>query len=139
MKTGAELFRLSGKRALVTGSSQGIGFALAQGLSQAGAEIVINGRDVAKVSDAAQTLRAAGATVFELPFDVTDHQAVAKAVDEFEASRGAIDILVNNAGMQFRTELQNFPADKFELLLKTNVFQRIRRGPGGCLSHDRAW
>ena len=122
MDTGTELFRLSGKKALVTGSSQGIGYALALGLSQAGAQIVINGRDVAKLSEAAEKLRAAGATVYELPFDVTEHEAVAASIDEFEASHGAIDILVNNAGMQFRTELQNFPADKFELLLKTNVY-----------------
>lgn len=119
---GTELFNLSGKTALVTGSSQGIGYALAHGLSQAGAQIVLNGRDTAKLSEAASTLRSAGINVHELPFDVTDHDAVKKAVDEYESLHEPIDILVNNAGMQFRTELEEFPADKFELLLKTNVF-----------------
>ena len=117
----SDLFSLAKRRALVTGSSQGIGYALAQGLSEAGAEIVLNGRDVAKLDKAAETLRAAGATVHTLAFDATDHEGVRAAVDGFEAEKGPIDILVNNAGMQHRTELENFPADAFERLLQTNV------------------
>ena len=121
MTTGAALFTLTGSRALITGSSQGIGFALAKGLSDAGAEIVLNGRDTRKLEDAAMRLRDAGATVHTLPFDATDHAAVADAVNGFEAATGPIDILVNNAGMQHRTELENFPADAFERLLQTNI------------------
>jgi len=115
------LFSLSGRRVLITGSSQGIGFALAQGLAEAGAEIILNGRDAAKLAKAAATLRELGATVHEVAFDATDHDGVRKAVDEFEQSNGAIDILINNAGMQHRTELENFPADAFERLLQTNI------------------
>ena len=121
MPKGPALFDLSGKRALITGSSQGIGFALARGLAEAGAAIVLNGRDQAKLAAAADELRCGGATVHELPFDATDHGAVFAAIDGFETKTGAIDILVNNAGMQFRTELENFPADKFDDLLRTNV------------------
>ncbi|MEM9249107.1 MAG: SDR family NAD(P)-dependent oxidoreductase, partial [Pseudomonadota bacterium] len=106
----SDLFSLAGKRALVTGSSQGIGFALARGLAAAGAEVVLNGRDAAKLAAAAQELRDTGARVHELVFDVTDHGAVRAAVDAFEAETGAIDILVNNAGMQHRTALEDFPA-----------------------------
>lgn len=116
-----KLFDLTGKRALVTGSSQGIGFALARGMAAAGAEIVLNGRDVGKLGAAAEILRAEGAHVSELAFDATDHDAVRKAIDGFEAATGPIDILVNNAGMQHRTELENFPADAFQKLLQTNV------------------
>lgn len=116
-----KLFDLTGKRALVTGSSQGIGFALARGMAAAGAEIVLNGRDVGKLGAAAESLRAEGAHVSELAFDATDHDAVRKAIDGFEAATGPIDILVNNAGMQHRTELENFPADAFQKLLQTNV------------------
>lgn len=116
-----QMFDLSGKRALITGSSQGIGFALARGLAAAGAEIVLNGRDTSKLSSAATELKNAGATVHQLPFDATDHAAVRTAIDGFEADVGAIDILINNAGMQHRTELQNFPADAFERLLQTNI------------------
>ncbi|MGO4854134.1 SDR family oxidoreductase [Phaeovulum sp. W22_SRMD_FR3] len=116
-----ELFKLTGKRALVTGSSQGIGFALARGLAAAGAEIVLNGRDLAKLAAAADVLRGEGATVYTLAFDATDHAAVRAAVDGFEAETGAIDILVNNAGMQHRTPLEDFPAEAFERLLRTNI------------------
>jgi gluconate 5-dehydrogenase len=121
MTTGAGLFDLSGKRALISGSSQGIGFALARGLCEAGASVVLNGRDGVKLSAAADVLRGEGHTVYELVFDATHHEAVRTAVDGFEASTGAIDILVNNAGMQHRTELENFPAEQFEKLLQTNI------------------
>lgn len=110
-------FDLTGKRALITGSSQGIGMALAQGLSAAGAQIVLNGRDRAKLATAAEQIP--GAQM--LAFDVTDHLAVRAAIDGFEAAHGAIDILVNNAGMQHRGPLQDFPAEMFEKLLQTNI------------------
>ncbi len=115
------LFDLTGRRALVTGSSQGIGFALARGLAATGARLVLNGRDEAKLDRAAAALRGEGAEVETLAFDATDHDAVRAAVDGFEADRGPIDILVNNAGMQHRTTLEDFPADAFERLLQTNV------------------
>jgi gluconate 5-dehydrogenase len=117
----SDLFSLVGRRALITGSSQGIGLALARGLAEAGAEIILNGRDAAKLKAAADTLGAKGAKVETLAFDATDHGAVRAAVDGFEAGTGAIDILINNAGMQHRTELENFPAEAFERLLQTNI------------------
>jgi len=116
-----ELFSLKGRTALITGSSQGIGFALAQGLAAAGASIVLNGRDVAKLEHAAQALEKAGANVSISAFDVTDHDAVRQAIDLLEANGTQIDILVNNAGMQHRAPLEEFAADAFELLLQTNV------------------
>lgn len=128
------LFDLTGKRALITGSSQGIGYALAKGMAAAGAAIVLNGRDVGKLEKAAADLRAEGATVEVLPFDVTDHEGVKAAVDGFEAAHGPIDILVNNAGMQHRTELENFPADAFERLLQTNVASVFHVGQA-CANH----
>ena len=112
-----ELFDLTGRRALVTGSSQGIGFALAKGLAAAGAEVVLNGRDLAKLAAAAAQI--AGARV--LAFDATKHDEVRTAVDGFEADIGPIDILINNAGMQHRSPLEDFPAEAFERLLQTNV------------------
>jgi gluconate 5-dehydrogenase len=115
------LFDLRGKRALVTGSSQGIGFAMARGMAAAGAEIVLNGRDMAKLTTAAEALRGDGYRVGLLAFDVTDHLGVRAAVDGFEADTGPIDILVNNAGMQHRSPLEDFPVDAFERLLQTNV------------------
>ncbi len=115
------LFDLTGKRALITGSSQGIGFALAKGLAAAGATIVLNGRDAKKLETAADALRNHGDSVTTLAFDATDHAHVRSAIDGFEASTGPIDILVNNAGMQHRAPLEDFPADAFERMLQTNI------------------
>lgn len=115
------LFDLSGQRALITGSSQGIGLALARGLAQHDAAIVLNGRDRAKLTEAARILKEEGHDVVASDFDVTEGEAVRRGVDDIEQNFGAIDILINNAGMQFRTPLEDFPADRWEQLLKTNV------------------
>lgn len=115
------LFGLDGKTVLITGSSQGIGYALAKGLVGAGAAVVINGRNIDKIDAAAAELEAEGATVYKLAFDATDHEAVSKAVCDFEASVGPIDVLINNAGMQHRTPLEDFDPVMFEKLLRTNV------------------
>ena len=117
-----DLFNLSGKTALVTGSSQGIGYALAEGLARAGANVILNGRDESKLGVAAKQLSAIdGIAVHTLPFDVTDHDGCADAVNQFESSNGAIDILVNNAGMQHRSPLEDFDPVMFDKLLQTNV------------------
>lgn len=121
MFNATSLFDLSGKTALITGSSQGIGFALAGGLASAGASIVLNGRNAEKLESAAESLKASGATVHISAFDVTDHDAVAKAVVAIEKETGPINILVNNAGMQHRTPLEDFDPVMFEKLLQTNI------------------
>ena len=123
------LFDLTGKTALITGSSQGIGYTLARGLSEAGAQIVLNGRSADKLAKAAETL---GATA--LPFDVTDHAAARAAVDGFEASDGPIDILINNAGMQHRTALEDFDPADFDKLMATNVTSVFNVGQA-CARH----
>ncbi|HTF71074.1 MAG TPA: SDR family oxidoreductase [Edaphobacter sp.] len=115
------LFSLEGRLALITGSSQGIGLALAKGLAAHGAAVVINGRDEAKVGLAVAQLRTEGHVVHGCEFDVTDLQAVKAGIDKIEAEIGEIDILVNNAGMQFRAPLEDFPEDKWQQLLQTNI------------------
>ena len=115
------LFDLSGRRALITGSSRGIGFELASGLAAAGAEIIVNGSNPDRLSEAAEKLRAMGFTIHELCFDVTDPEAVKEAINRFEADTGSIDILVNNAGMQYRAQLEEFPVEKFEELMRLNL------------------
>ena len=116
-----ELFGLSGKRALITGSSKGIGYALAKGLAGAGAEIVINGRDADRLDQAAAELTASGAVVTTAVFDVTEPAAVKAGVAKIEADIGAIDILINNAGMQHRAPLEEFPDDAWDTLMATNL------------------
>ena len=116
-----KIFDLTSKVALVTGSSQGIGYALAKGLAEAGAKIILNGRKLNKLEAAARKLRKNYESIEILPFDVADHAMVAKKINEHYASGSKIDILVNNAGIQHRAPLEDFSSEKFELLMKTNV------------------
>ncbi len=101
----ASTFRLDGRLALVTGSSAGIGLAIARGLAQAGAAIVLNGRQADKLEASAQALRKEGHTVHVQGFDVTDPAQVRDAVNGIEKDIGPIEILVNNAGIQLRGPL----------------------------------
>jgi gluconate 5-dehydrogenase len=114
-------FDLSGKRALVTGSSRGLGLAMAKALAQAGAAVVLTARDNVALGAAAADLAATGATVNALAFDVSDEDAVVEAIRHCEAEIGQIDILVNNAGMQIRGRLETYSAENFERLLSTHV------------------
>ncbi len=116
-----DLFSLKGRVALVTGSSQGIGLAIAEGLANAGATVVLNGRDVTKLDAAAGVLRSSGHKIETVPFDVTDEEAAKKAVSAIIARHGKIDILFNNAGMQFRTTLEDYPISKWRELFQVNV------------------
>jgi gluconate 5-dehydrogenase len=114
-------FDLSGLRALITGSGQGIGFALAKGLAEAGAAIVLNGRGRERIDLAAAELRKEGCTVDTIVFDVTDRNAVISSINRVESEIGAIDILVNNAGIQHRAPLEDFPADAWERIVNINL------------------
>jgi gluconate 5-dehydrogenase len=113
-------FRLDGRRAVITGSSSGIGLALARALGQAGAALVLNGRDAGKLEAAAQLLRSEGLDASTAAFDVTDSVAVRSAVEAIDAL-GPIDILVNNAGMQIRNPLHDFADADWHTLMRTNL------------------
>lgn len=116
-----EMFSLAGRRALVTGSTQGIGFGLARGLAGAGATVVLNGRGAAKVAAAAERLRAEGFQVEEAAFDVTDGAAATAAVDRIEAEAGPIDILLNNAGINRRAALHEMDEADWRAVIDTNL------------------
>lgn len=116
-----DLFDLTGRRALITGSSRGLGYVLAKGLADAGAEIILNSRDAVALGEAAQTLAESGANVLALAFDVTSPDSIAGAISHAEAEIGPIDILINNAGMLHRAPLVDFPNDTFDRLMTTNV------------------
>jgi gluconate 5-dehydrogenase len=114
-------FRLDGRIALVTGSSAGIGLALARGLGQAGASVVLNGRSAPSCEAAAATLRSEGLQVYTQVFDVTESAQVIQAVDAIESSVGPIDILINNAGIQRRAPFADFVEADWHELIRTNL------------------
>jgi gluconate 5-dehydrogenase len=116
-----KLFDLTGRTALVTGSSKGIGLALAGALGSAGAAVVLNARDPARLDQAKRELQGRGLTVHAFAFDVTDADAVHAGIASIEAQVGAIDILVNNAGMQHRSPFAEFPLDAWRKLTATNL------------------
>ena len=115
------LFDLSGRVALVTGSSRGIGLSFARGLADAGATIVLNGVAPERLERATQACQASGRKVHAAAFDVTDSEAVAEAVARIEHSVGPIEILVNSAGLQSRRALEDFALDEWNRLMAVNV------------------
>jgi len=115
------LFDLTGKRALVTGATHGLGMAMATGLANAGAEIIINGLSKEKMDQAIAAYAAIGIKVHGYVFDVTDEPAVIKFVDQIEKGIGPIDILVNNAGIIKRTPVVDMEVADWELVLKIDL------------------
>lgn len=118
---GAALFDLSGRVSLVTGSSRGIGLALARGLAEAGAKVVLNARGEPSLAEACSTLVADGHEVVYRVFDVCDARAVHEAVNSIECEIGPVDVLVNNVGMQLRASVLDFAVDDFRRLVDVNL------------------
>src|SRR5271166_3933773 len=140
--TVSTLFDLAGKTALVTGSSAGLGLAMARGLAEAGAAVVLNGRDGAKLAATTKAFEAEGHRVLTHPFDVADDAAVRSAFERFDAEDVAIDILVNNAGNQLRKPMLDLRTDEWRHVLDTHLTaaflvgreaarRMIARGRGG--------
>ncbi len=119
--TASPLFDLSGRTALVTGSSRGLGRAMAEGLAQAGAALVLNGSDPGRLAESAAALRAEGHAVHESCFDVTDEAAVVAAFAALDAAGVAVDILVNNAGIQFRKPMLELALADWHRVVDTNL------------------
>ena len=115
------LFDLAGRTALVTGSSRGLGRAIAEGLAKAGARLIVNGVDAARVEAAVAEMRGAGYVVEGAAFDVTDEAGILDAFTRFDAAGTAIDILVNNAGIQMRKPLVEFTSAEWRKVIETNL------------------
>jgi gluconate 5-dehydrogenase len=115
------LFNLAGKTALVTGSSDGLGLAMARGLAAAGAGIVLNGRDERKLTAAARSFEADGRRALAQAFDVADEAAVCGAFEHFDAAGVTIDILVNNAGFQLRKPMLELKTDEWRSVVETHL------------------
>jgi gluconate 5-dehydrogenase len=137
-----ELFSLAGRTALVTGSSRGLGNAIATGFAEAGAALVLNGSDRDRLAKAASVLRDKGHKVTEAVFDVTNESAVTSAFTTLDDAGIAIDILVNNAGIQLRKPLVDLSVAEWQRVIDTNLTsafvvgreaarRMIKRGKGG--------
>ncbi len=114
------LFSLANKRALITGSARGIGFLLATGLAEAGAEVIINATTQAGAEKAAHQLREQGHRAHAIAFDVTQSGAVNAAIEQIEHEIGNIDVLVNNAGIQRRRPFLEFPEQDWNAVIAVN-------------------
>lgn len=136
------IFDLSGRTALVTGSSGGLGLAMAQGLAEAGASVVLHGRNQDKLMAARETLSRQGHTVQTIAFDVTDEAGIEEALDRLQAEGMHIDILVNNAGIQLRRPMLELEREQWQTVIDTNLTsafllgrqvarRMIERGEGG--------
>ena len=136
------LFDLTGRTALVTGSSRGIGLAIAQGLAEAGADIVVNSRQSDAVEQARERLNGLGLRTHGAAFDVADEAAVEAAFEQFDREGIAIDILVNNAGIQHRAPMLELALADWQRVIDTNLTaaflvgraaarRMIARGRGG--------
>ena len=115
------LFDLSGRVALITGSGQGLGLAVARGLGEAGASIVLNDVVADRLDAAVARLQGDGLDAHGVVFDVTDKPQVEHGIADVEARIGPVEILVNNAGLQHRAPLEDFPEDAWDRLMAVNV------------------
>jgi gluconate 5-dehydrogenase len=117
MPSGLERFSLSGRVALITGATRGLGLEIARGMAAAGAVVGINGRDPARADEIARSIPNA----FAAPFDITDLAAASVAIDAIVARLGALDCLVNNAAVRDRRRLHEIAAADFRRLIETNL------------------
>jgi gluconate 5-dehydrogenase len=134
------MFSLDGQVAFVTGSSRGLGAAMAAALAAAGARIVLNGRDRGALERTAAEFRAKGWAAEIAEADVTDEAAATRALDEVVARHGRLDVLIANAGVQYRHKLAEFPTAEWRHLLDTHLtsaFVLARRAAAPMLSQGR--
>lgn len=115
------LFSLSGRTALVTGSSRGLGRSMAEGLARAGAHVIVNGTDAARVAEAVAAMQAEGLSVEGAAFDITDEAAIVAAFERFDKAGTKIEILVNNAGIQLRKPMVELQTDEWRKVIETNL------------------
>ncbi|MBI5010844.1 MAG: gluconate 5-dehydrogenase [Bacteroidia bacterium] len=121
MESMNNLFDLSGKVAIVTGGTQGIGLAIGLVLAQAGAKVCVNGRNEEKLKSCSEAFRKEGLEVFTLKFDITDEKDVDKGISEIEEVLGAVDILVNNAGIIKRLPILDMPVSDFREIIEIDL------------------
>ena len=115
------IFDLTGKTALITGSSRGLGRAMAEGLAHAGASVIINGTNGEGVDEVVSALRSEGFAADGAVFNVTDEAAITSAFTRFDAEGAEIDILINNAGIQLRKPMIELSTEEWRKVIETNL------------------
>ncbi len=121
MHTIKELFDLSGKTALITGGSRGLGLQMAEALGEQGARLVITSRKQAELDDAVAHLKQRGIEVMAVASDLSKESAVAPLVDAAMKQLGHIDILINNAGATWGAPAEDLPLDAWDKVMNLNV------------------
>jgi len=117
----SQMFSLDGRVALITGSSRGLGLAMAKALAENGAMVLINGRDGAAVDAVADALKADGLKASAAPFDLSDSKATSEAIAGIASEFGRLDIVINNAGIQHRVPLTEWEDDDWSRVIDTNL------------------
>lgn len=115
------MFDLTGRVALVTGSTQGLGFEMAKGLTRAGAHVLVNGRDKDHVENAVSLVKSLGGSAQALVFDVSVDSARAAALSAIASEHDRLDILINNVGMRDRRPIEEIDGPDFQALLQVNL------------------
>jgi gluconate 5-dehydrogenase len=121
MRTTKELFDLTGKTALVTGGSRGLGLQIAEALGEQGAKLVLSSRKQADLDEAVAHLKARGIEASAIAADLSQQSAVAPLVDEALQRLGAIDILVNNAGATWGAPAEDYPVEAWDKVMNLNI------------------
>jgi len=116
-----DMFSLKGKRALITGASRGLGYAIAEALASAGAQTIVHGRDRAALERAQAAFAERGWACSTITGEMTDESSVRRMAKELLAQHGRIDILVNNAGICFHRPALDVPDDEFAAVFDVNV------------------
>lgn len=136
-----ELFRLEGRKAVVTGASRGLGFEMARALAEAGAAVVVSSRDAGKLATAVAELSAAGHSALGVVADLSEPQAAVEFCDQVLADHGPVDILVNNVGgRRINYQTEEFPEDEWRQMLDLNLTQAFictKRIGGAMLARGR--
>jgi gluconate 5-dehydrogenase len=120
-RLGHTLFDLKGKRALVTGGTQGIGAAIVNALCSVGASVIVNGRNEEKLKQSLSTLKASGFDVHGSLFDIKEPKVAEGAINRIEGEIGPIDILVNNAGIIKRAPAEDLDEQDWNDVIQTNL------------------
>jgi len=116
-----QLFDLTGKRALITGGTHGLGMAMANGLALAGAELIINGHSPEKMEAALQEYKKSGHKALGHLFDVANDEEVKNSIDRIEKDNGPIDILINNAAIIKRVPMTDMSTEDFQQIINVDL------------------